>query len=182
LAKRKRILIIAGPNGAGKTSFAEQYLSREEGVYDFINADMIARHFNPDHPERAALLAARLMLEMLDVLSQDGGSFAFETTLSGRRYANWIRRWRSENYLVRLVFLQLSSPQLAVDRVRLRVSEGGHDVPSPVVHRRFYSGLRNLEHVYKPLVDVWAIYDNSNESPALIDAGRRRPGARSEST
>ena len=82
-----------------------------------------------------------------------GASFAFETTLSGRGYARMIPMWQGQGYQVKLFFLRLSSPELAIARVQQRVSEGGHDVSEKVIRRRFRSGWRNFELVYQRLVD-----------------------------
>lgn len=100
-----------------------------------------------------------------------GESFAFETTLSGRHYARLIPQWQSSGYRVKLFFLKLASPELAVARVRKRVRTGGHNVPEPIIRRRFAAGLRNLETLYKPVVDKWALYDNSGPIPLLLKEG-----------
>jgi len=100
-----------------------------------------------------------------------GESFAFETTLSGRYYARLMPQWQSAGYRVKLFFLKLASPELAIARVRQRVRGGGHNVPEPVIRRRFAAGLRNLEALYKPIVDEWALYDNSGPTPLLLEEG-----------
>jgi hypothetical protein len=46
---------------------------------------------------------------------------------------------------------------------------GAHGLRDEVVVRRFAVGLRNFDRVYKPLVDAWALYDNSGEGPVLIE-------------
>lgn len=74
---------------------------------------------------------------------------------------------------VKLVFLSLPDPDVAVARVAARVSQGGHNVPEDVIRRRFGQGLRNLESIYKPLVDAWILYDNSGSVPRLIDWGEQ---------
>ena len=68
---------------------------------------------------------------------------------------------RNSGYRFQLVFLWLRSPDLAVHRVRERVRAGGHDVPEIVVRRRYDAGLQNFWHLYQPLADAWAVYDNS---------------------
>jgi predicted ABC-type ATPase len=167
----KKIVIIAGPNGSGKTTFAEQFLPREAGCPHFINADLIARGLSPFAPERVALEAGKIMLGQMARRVHRGESFAFETTLSGRNYARHIRRWRQSGYNVKLIFLSLRSADLAVDRVRVRVAQGGHNVPEDVVRRRFEAGLRNFGTLYRALVDSWALYDNSGRAPRLLAAG-----------
>jgi predicted ABC-type ATPase len=167
----KKIIIIAGPNGAGKTTFAEEFLPREADCPAFVNADLIAAGLAPFQPERAAFRAGRLMLEEIYNHVLKGENFALETTLSGRGYAGLIPGWQEGGYIIKLFFLRLASPELAIARVRQRVREGGHNIPEPIIRRRFAAGLLNFENLYKPVVDEWALYDNSAGEPALIEEG-----------
>ena len=172
MTNSRRILIVAGANGAGKTAFATEFLPNEGDCPIFINADLIAAGLSPFRPDLTALRAGRLMLSMIRDYVRRGESFAFETTLSGRSYARLIPHWREQGYSVDLFFLRLSRPEIAIARVKQRVAEGGHDVPEPVIRRRFHAGLRNFEHIYKGLVDKWAVYDNSGDEPVLMEEGR----------
>ena len=171
MATDKRIFIIAGPNGAGKTTFALEFLPREADCPDFINVDLIAAGLSPFDPDRASIRAGRLMLTEIRNRVQAGKSFAFETTLSGHAYARLIPKWRAAGYFVKLIFLNLPTPELAVARVAARVAQGGHDVAESVIRRRFDSGLRNFMELYRPLVNRWEWYDNSGITPRLISAG-----------
>jgi predicted ABC-type ATPase len=145
----KRVIVIAGPNGAGKTTFAREFLPREAQCPIFINADLIAAGLSPFSPELAAFKAGRLMLQEMDEHAARGDSFAFETTLSGRVYAQRLRAWQRRGYLVSLYFLRLQSHELAIARVAERVRQGGHDVPEPVIRRRFDVGLRYFGSLIK---------------------------------
>ena len=169
----KRILIIAGPNGAGKTVFATDFLPNEANCPTFINADLIAAGLSPFRPDLAGIRAARLMLNMIHEYVEKGESFAFETTLSGRGYARLIPRWQQQDYRIKLFFLRLPTPEMAAARVRQRVAEGGHNVPEPVIYRRFHAGWSNFEFIYRDLVDEWALYDNSGENPVFLAEGRQ---------
>jgi predicted ABC-type ATPase len=91
--------------------------------------------------------------------------------LSGRHYAQQIPLWRAAGYRVKLFFLSLASPELAIARVRQRVEAGGHSVAEPVIRRRFAAGKRNFSRIYQPIVDEWARYDNSGPTPKLLDEG-----------
>ena len=133
--------------------------------------DLIAAGLSPFDPQRVALRAGRLMLQEIHRRVRGGKSFAFETTLSGRNYVRLIPRWRSAGYHVKLIFLSLPSADLAVARVAARVAQGGHDVPEQVIRRRFDAGLRNLERLYRNLVNSWALYDNSGPTPRLFASG-----------
>lgn len=167
----RKILIIAGPNGAGKTTFAREFLPEEAKCPHFVNADLIAAGLSPFSPELAAVRAGRIMLEQIHEHVRKGESFAFETTLSGRIYLRLIPAWQAQGYVVKLFFLQLPSPEMAVARVRQRVAAGGHNVPEDVIRRRFDAGLQHFEKRYKPLVDEWVLYDNSGEEPVRLDEG-----------
>ncbi len=171
LSQQRRIIIVAGPNGAGKTTFATEFLPREASCPDFINVDLIAGGLSPFDPQRAAVRAGRLMLEEIRRRVRAGQSFAFETTLAGRYYAQMIPKWRAEGYHVKLIFLSLPSADLAVARVAERVRQGGHDVPEDVIRRRFDLASRNFETVYRALVDSWSWYDNSGTQPRLVASG-----------
>lgn len=114
------------------------------------------------------------MLEEIHAHVGKGESFAFETTLSGRHYAQLIPLWRRRGYRIKLIFLSLPAVEVAVGRVRVRVAQGGHDVPADVIRRRFLSGRRNFENTYKPLVDAWMLYDNSGVTPLLLDEGEMK--------
>ncbi len=165
----KKIMIIAGPNGAGKTTFAGEFLPNEAACPVFINADLIAAGLAPFEPERAAFKAGRLMLREIHAYPYKNENFAFETTLSGRTYARMIPKWQKVGYRVKLFFLRLNSPELAIARVHQRVMSGGHNILEQVIRRRFEVGLYNLETLYKPLVDEWAVYDNSGSMPLFIE-------------
>ena len=169
MAQRPRIIIIAGPNGAGKTTFAREYLPKEANCPDFINVDLIAAGLSPF--DRMALRAGRLMLSEMRRRVQNNESFAFETTLSGRVYARLIPTWQKRNYKVKLIFLGLPNPQIAIARVSARVAQGGHNVSNKVIRRRFKSGLHQFQKVYMDLVDEWEWYDNSGTIPKLVASG-----------
>jgi predicted ABC-type ATPase len=164
-----KIIIIAGPNGAGKTTFAREFLPREAGCPVFVNADLIAAGLSPFAPERAAIQAGRLMLDAIAQHVARRENFAFETTLSGRAYARQIPQWRQLGYHVELFFLSLPSADVAVQRVAERVRQGGHNISEVTIRRRFESGLHLFSAVYQPLVDQWALYDNSGDEPTLMD-------------
>jgi len=174
MARRKRqprCIVIAGPNGAGKTTFARQYLPEDARVVHFVNADLIAIGLSPLQPELAAIAAGRLVLKEIDRLAESRVDFAFETTLSGLTYVRRLQRWKQAGYRVEIVYLRLRSTQLALRRIAARVRQGGHDVPRSDVVRRFKRGWENFESVYRPLADSWAVYENSDRTPRLLERG-----------
>lgn len=162
----KKILMIAGPNGAGKTTMALELIRSCSMLYEFINADEIARGLAPKHPESVVLTASKLMIKRLKELLDANQSFAFETTASGTNYVKHLKSAKAKGYEISLTFLWLSKPEEAVRRVAQRVKQGGHHVPEESVVRRYYSGIKNLILHYLPLADEALIMDNSSKEEA----------------
>ncbi|MCE0523208.1 MAG: zeta toxin family protein [Methylacidiphilales bacterium] len=168
---KPRCIIIAGPNGAGKTTLAREYLPQEGHCPVFVNADLIAAGLSPFRPDTVAWQAGRLFLRQIDALSRQRKDFAFETTLSGLAYVRRIEQWKISGYSIHILFLKLSSPALAIQRVRQRVRLGGHSLPEEMIRRRFHSGWINFDRTYRRLADSWAVYDNSGVAPILLEQG-----------
>jgi predicted ABC-type ATPase/uncharacterized protein YuzE len=166
------IILICGPNGAGKSTAAPAILQSAFGIEEFINADTIAQGISAFKPENAAIKAGRIMLNRLRELADENLSFAFETTLSSRSFASWLKKLKQKGYRVSILFLWLESQELAIKRVAERVLHGGHNIDKDVIIRRYRAGLKNFFRVYCPLADHWKFYDNSGTfAPALIASG-----------
>jgi len=161
-AKRSpRVVIFAGPNGAGKSTHADAILAAL-GVETFVNADYIARGLSGRNTDAVNFEAGRIMLKRLRQLGGAGADFAFESTLSSRTFAPFLRTLKAQGYSVAIYYFALTNAQLAVRRVKLRVALGGHHVPSDVVKRRFVRSLNNFFTLYAPIADEWTLLDNSN--------------------
>ncbi len=135
---------------------------------EFVNADLIATGLSPFAPERAAIHAGRLMLEQIHSLGNRGLDFGFETTLSGKTYVKLLHDLKRKGYNIHLFFLWIRSVKLALERIQLRVQNGGHHIPEAIVRRRFGRSLPNFLRFYKPLADSWTIFDNSGDVPKMI--------------
>ena len=166
--QKPNLYIIAGPNGAGKTTFARKFLPDYAKCLEFVNVDLIANGISPFDPERAALRAGRIMLEQIHSLAQRRLDFGFETTLSGKAYIKLLQKMKKGGYLIHLFFLWINDVELALERIRLRVRNGGHAIPEATVRRRFGRSLANFLLVYKPLADSWTIFDNSGDVPKMV--------------
>lgn len=168
LNEMKTLYIIAGCNGAGKTTASLTMLPEIWKCREFVNADEIAKGLSPFNPEGVAIEAGRLMLQRIDVLLQGNESFSIETTLSTRSYTKLIDKAHSQGFYVNLLFFWLNSPQAAIKRVAKRVSEGGHNIPSDVIIRRYVLGIENLFNLFMAKVDNWMIVDNSQNPRVII--------------
>ena len=166
-----RVVIFAGPNGAGKSTHADAILAAL-GMETFVNADYIARGLSGRNTDAVAFEAGRIMLKRLHQLGDAGADFAFESTLSSRTFASFLRTLKARGYRVAIYYFSLTNAQLAIRRVKLRVDLGGHDVPSDVVRRRFGRSLRNFFNLYAPLADEWTLFDNSSSPLALTVAAQ----------
>lgn len=164
----KKILIIAGPNGAGKTTNALSLQPNLLKLYEFINADEIARGLAPLHPESVALSASKLMVKRLRELLASNKNFAFETTAAGTNYLKYLEEAKAKDYEINLMFLWLSSPELAIKRVAKRVEAGGHHVPEETIRRRYKRGLENLLRYYLPISHNAIVFDNSEVKQKII--------------
>jgi predicted ABC-type ATPase len=110
------------------------------------------------------------MLRRLRQLARDGEDFGFESTLSSRTFAPFLRDLKERGYRVSLFYFSLKSASLAVRRVKMRVRLGGHDVPADIVKRRFARSIANFFWLYQPLLDEWTLFDNSTDEEAHLVA------------
>jgi predicted ABC-type ATPase len=162
------LFIIGGCNGAGKTTASYTILPDIISCREFVNADEIAKGLSPFQPEKVSFEAGKIMLRRINELLASKQNFAFETTLSTRSYKNKIIEARKYGYNVTLLFFWLADVNLAKERVRVRVQEGGHNIPEDIIERRYYKGILNLFEIYLPLVDSYLIFDNSAGKHELI--------------
>ncbi len=164
------LYIIAGCNGAGKTTASFNVLPQILNCKEFVNADEIAKGLSPFSPESVAIQAGKLMLDRIETLMNENVSFAIETTLATRSYKNLVLRAKEKGYIVSLLFFWLESPEMACERVANRVAEGGHNIPTDTIYRRYYLGLDNLFSIFMPIVDEWSLYDNNLTTQLIADS------------
>jgi len=164
----KNLYIIAGCNGAGKTTASFTILPDILDCREFVNTDEIAKGLSPFQPEKVAIEAGKIMLNRINNLLHENVNFAFETTLASKTYKNTILKAKEAGYNVTLLFFWLQTVELAKKRVAKRVLEGGHNIETEVIERRYLKGIRNLFDIYMPIVDVILIYDNSEGKHEII--------------
>src|SRR5690554_4522934 len=166
--KDKRLYIIAGCNGARKTTASFTILPEIFDCKEFVNASEIAKGLSAFQPEKVSFEAGRIMLNRINELLSENENFAFETTLSTKSYKNKIIEAKEKGYRVILLFFWLQNIQLAKERVKTRVAEGGHNIEADVIERRYVRGIKNLFDIYLPIVDGAFIFDNSEANPDIL--------------
>jgi predicted ABC-type ATPase len=169
--------MVAGPNGAGKSTLVNRYtdLLKRNDV-PVINPDVIAKDMEPFDPARAALGAGKEALRLQEAFLAEKRSFLVETTFSGKRELELMKRASVSGYKVNCVFVGIDSPDKSAFRVEQRAIRGGHSVPDADVARRYERGLENLAQVISK-VDRLYLLDNSGRSHRLIlsiENGRRK--------
>ena len=167
MQKSPTCYIIAGPNGAGKTTFAMKYLPKIAGCLNFINADEIARGLSPLNVEAVQLQASKIFLNAIEEKIRSRENFAFETTLSGKAYLQKIKQWKNDGWRVELFYLYLPNAEFSARRVEYRVKQGGHNIPSDAIERRYPRSVANLFE-YADVCDVTHCVDNSQREISLI--------------
>jgi len=165
------LYIIAGCNGAGKTTASYTVLPEMLNCKEFVNADEIAKGLSPFQPETVSFHAGRIMLERIAELIAQKVDFAFETTLTTLSYQSTITLAKERGYNVTLLFFWLNDVNLAIERVKTRVIEGGHNIPEDVIIRRYNRGLKNLIQNFVNLCDYWLVIDNSSRPYSFIAEG-----------
>ncbi len=108
------------------------------------------------------------MLNRVNELLNENETFAFETTLATKSYKQKIIEAKEKDYNTTLLFFWLQNVELAKERVKTRVAEGGHNITPEVIERRYQNGIKNLFEIYLPIIDGALIFDNSNGKHELL--------------
>jgi predicted ABC-type ATPase len=167
---RPVLIALAGPNGAGKTTFFHAHL--KPAALRFVNADVLAGELELA-PYAAALAAEALRRELL----RQRESFAFETVFSdpvGDKL-EFLRDAVRQGYRVEECFIGISGPEVSEERVAMRVSQGGHDVPLEKLQQRFPRTLVNLRAALRELPQV-LIFDNDDLSKPFRKVAESQDG------
>ncbi len=174
MSNGKQLWLLAGGNGAGKSTFYQQFLA-STGL-PFINADILAKELDADHPETVSYKAAKLAENLRLDLLRTGTSFCFETVFSHPSKIDFLASAKAAGYEIILVYIHLQNAELNQARVSQRVAEGGHNVPSEKIISRIPRTMQYVSNALA-LVDTVQFYDNSSHnepfaSIASINNGR----------
>jgi len=163
--------IVAGPNGSGKSSL---YGKTDIEAFDqsiwIINPDLLTRRLQEvEHlPLQKANMQAVTRIEAwLDASIAVHQTIGVETVLSTPKYRRLVAEAKQRGFAFRLIFVMLESVELNVQRVRIRVEKGGHDVPEDRIRARWQRSLDQLPWFLEE-ADQAALFDNSGAAPRLI--------------
>ena len=168
-----KLYIISGCNGSGKTTASYTLLPDLLNCREFVNSDEFAKSFSPFDPGAASVTASRYMLMKINYLLERKADFPIETTLATRSLLQIVRQAQQLDYETTVLYFWLSSPELAIERVRDRVVSGGHNIPDAVIRRRYVMGLQYLFDVYIPVIDRWILADNSKPPFSVVAEGSK---------
>jgi len=164
LSRRPNLYVLAGVNGAGKSSVGGAFLSQAN--LPWYNPDTFARALVTEQgftQQAANSLAWQEGMAQLDDALANLAPFAFETTLGGATVRQKIRT-ACETHDVRIWYCGLSSPDAHIQRVQLRVLQGGHDIPQEKILERWEKSRTNLVELLPYLTEL-GVFDNSVQVP-----------------
>ena len=170
--ERPIVVALAGPNGAGKTTFYHAHLA--PAGLRFVNADVLASELGITATEAMATATA---LRRALVLRRE--SFVFETVFSdpvGDKLS-FLADTALEGYTVVLCFIWIAGAAQSDERVAMRVTQGGHDVPREKLDSRYPRTIANLHAAIHQVPHV-LVFDNSDltrpfRQIAIFERGHR---------
>jgi predicted ABC-type ATPase len=163
--------IVAGPNGAGKTTTVAHpdVLALLDPTLIRLNADERTKQIlaaDPTEPNANLRAAQQIDAEVFSLIEQRIGVLV-ETVLSSDKYLPAIERAHALGMQVGVVYVGVRAPELSVARVKLRVLEGGHDVPADRIVARWHRSIAMLGRI-APLADRLHVFDNTDPTAGLV--------------
>jgi predicted ABC-type ATPase len=165
LSTRPTLIVLGGVNGAGKSSVIGRYLQTAYAI-DWFNPDSFARELVAQGLEQGEAngLAWKENVRRLGEALENGGDYAFETTLGGNSIPGLIHK-ATNTHNVFLWYCGLDSPERHLTRVAARVANGGHDIPEAKIRERYGRAPVNLINLMPQLAGL-EVYDNSTGADA----------------
>ena len=138
------LLIVAGPNGSGKSS-AYEHADIELGGRSvwIVNPDLLARRIHEAEAIEAIEANLQVVVRIenwLDASIAVHKTVGVETVLSTGKYRRLVLEAKQRGFLIWLLYV-LDSPERNIERVKIRVAHGGHDVPEDKIRSRYHRSL-----------------------------------------
>lgn len=158
--------VFAGNNGSGKSTFRNLIVDKI-GIDTNIDADAIARRLDPENPGAKRVTAGKEVIKSVNACIEEGRDFSIETTLSGKNAIGQISKAKKYGYEVTMFYIALNNVNQNIERVAMRVKNGGHDIPAKDIVRRNKTSFHHL-YEYAPMLDNLILIDNSQEDGKTI--------------
>ncbi|MGG7056821.1 zeta toxin family protein [Clostridium nigeriense] len=152
--------IFAGVNGAGKTSIYKSIYYDENKDEKRINTDEMVARIGSWKDNNLQIKCAREAVRLIKQYILEGISFNQETTLSGKSIIKNIKFAKENGFYIVMNYVGVKNPEVAKERVKIRVSKGGHGISDKDIERRYYDSLKNLNEAIE-ICDEVNIYDNT---------------------
>ncbi|MCU6796841.1 zeta toxin family protein [Paenibacillus sp. WQ 127069] len=153
------MFVFAGNNGSGKSTIRNLIIDRI-GISVNIDPDALARRINPLQPETSRVSAGKEAIRLARECIRNHRDFSIETTLSGGYVIRLMQEARANNFEITMFYVGLGDPNLNIERVAIRVRNGGHHIPSKDILHRHHSSIQNLLN-HLDLVNYLLVVDNS---------------------
>ncbi|UKS26718.1 zeta toxin family protein [Paenibacillus sp. HWE-109] len=160
------LFIFAGNNGSGKSTIRNLIIDRI-GISVNIDPDALARRINPHQPEIARVSAGKEAIRLARECIHNFRDFSIETTLSGGYALRLIKEAKANNFEIITFYVGLGDPNLNIQRVAIRVKNGGHQIPTKDILRRHHTSFENLL-THMNLIDNLIVIDNSSLSGEIV--------------
>jgi len=154
----KKYILFAGVNGAGKSTLYQSQTFNP--TVQRINTDEIIREFGKWYNPPDIIAAGKIVIKRFGEYIENGITFSQETTLCGKSILKNIQRAKKEGYLIEMHYVGVDSVEIAKERIKKRVENGGHGIPDKDVERRYIASFENLRQVMED-IDLVAFYDNT---------------------
>lgn len=152
-------IFFGGVNGAGKTSLYE-IISQTEDLGKRVSIDEIVKKEGSWKDPIIQVRAAKLAKKLIDEYIENGESFHFESTLTGRVVYRQLEEARKRGFKTVLYFVGIDGSDKAIERVHRRVDRGGHGIDDRAVITRYNAMTENLRRIVS-LCDEIYFYDNT---------------------
>lgn len=163
---RPKFYIFAGNNGSGKSTFRNLIIDKL-GIAINIDPDAIARRIDPENPESKRITAGKEVIRSVRAYIQEGKDFSIETTLAGKNAINQMIKAKELGYEVTMFYIALNDVHQNIERVAMRVRNGGHHISTEDIIRRNKTSFANL-YEYSSLVDNLILIDNSTDDGEIL--------------
>jgi len=158
--------VFAGNNGSGKSTFRNLIIDKI-GVDINIDPDSIARRIDPQNPESKRVTAGKEVIKSVNEYIKEGKDFSIETTLAGKNAIRQIQKAKKMGYEVTMFYVALSNVNQNIERVAMRVKNGGHHIPTEDILRRNQTSFKHL-YEYAHTIDNLVLIDNSKDDGEIV--------------